>query len=555
MLSQLSINNIAVIEKASMTFESGFTVLTGETGAGKSIIIDAINAILGERVSKELVRMGTDAAVVSALFTDVDENLLNAAQEMGVPMEEDGALLIRREIRSGGKSLCKINGVPATVSMLKNIGVRLVSMHGQHESYELLSETMHIDYIDSFAELETLRRQYLDCYHRLREIRKKLDSLSSDEDQKSRRLDLLNYQMQEIEEADIRAGEQEALTKERDVIRNSEKVAAAVAQLKGMLTGDEATGGVLSQLTQATVSTAEIAAYLPEMTEISDKINEAVYALEDAEAALRSLNIDSDPAALDEIETRLELLYKLSLKYGDTEAEILAFLKKCRAEAEEISFSDALQEKLSAEYETAKAKAIALAKQLSQQRKEAADSFTKQVKAELASLNMPGIEFLVNIERVPLYTLGCDKLQFLISVNRGEPPKPMSKIASGGELSRIMLAIKTVLSGRDGVHTLIFDEIDTGISGDAASKVGDKLKQVSQNRQVICITHLAQIACLADQQMLITKHAETDRTYTNVEILSEAGRVQELARIIGGSGHSDIKLEMAREMLRKSRVR
>lgn len=552
MLSQLSIQNIAVIEKASMSFEHGFTVLTGETGAGKSIIIDAINAILGERVSKELVRTGTSAAVVSALFTDVDEKILSLAQEMGFPMEEDGALLIRREIRSEGKSLCKINGAPATVSMLKTIGVLLVSMHGQHESYELLSETMHIDYIDSYAELHKLRQQYVESYKQLREIREKLESLSTDEEQKSRRLDLLNYQIQEIEEADIRQGEQETLTKERDAIRNSEKVAAGVALLRELITGDESESGILSELTQATVSTGEIAEYLPEMGAVSEKINDAVYALEDAEALLREINTEFDPETLDEIETRLEMLYKLSLKYGETEEEILTFLEKCRTEAEEIHFSDSLQEKLSAQYEQAKTQAIDLAKRLSKKRKEAADSFTKLVKTQLASLNMPGIEFVVNIQRVPLYSLGCDKLQFLISVNRGEPPKPMSKIASGGELSRIMLAIKTVLSGRDGVHTLVFDEIDTGISGDAAAKVGDKLKQVSENRQVICITHLAQIASLANHQMRIVKHQEKERTFTSVEPLDEEGRIQELARIIGGSGHSALKLDMAREMLRKN---
>ena len=552
MLSQLFIHNIAVIERASIDLDRGFTVLTGETGAGKSIIIDAIHAVLGERTSKELVRTGADTASVSALFTELGPQVTAALRELSVPLEEDGSLLVQREIRAEGRSLCKLNGAPATVSMLKSIGPLLVTIHGQHESYELLSPEVHMTYLDSFAGLEELLSQYQERYHRLRELQRQLGDFLTDEGEKARQLDLLQFQIQEIEEAGVRPGEREELSAQRDKIRNSEKIAEGVSLAKALLTGDEDRGGILSELDQAAAALERVVPFLPEGEACAQKLREAQYALEDADGLLDSLPVEFDPAALDQIEERLDLLYKLGLKYGETEEKILSYLEECREKLHAIQFSDQERERLEGLYEEEKSKSIALAKELSQLRKKASLAFSKRVKEELSFLNMPGMEFQVEIQRVPLTSTGCDKLQFLVSANKGEPPKPMSKIASGGELSRIMLAIKTVLSGKDKVATLIFDEVDTGISGAAANKVGQKLKQVSQNRQVLCITHLAQIAALADHHLRITKHVKDGRTFTQVDPLDLEGRKQELARIIGGEQVTQLQLDMAEEMIKKA---
>ena len=551
MLAQLFIRNIAVIEKASIDLEKGFTVLTGETGAGKSIIIDAIHAVLGERTSKELVRTGTDSASVSALFTGLDEDTLSLLDRLSLPREEDGSLLIQRDIRLEGRSTCKINGAPATVSMLKQLGPRLVTIHGQHESYELLSPEVHMEYLDSFAGLESLLAEYQAAYRTLRETQRQLEALQTDEGEKARLSDLLHYQIDEIEAANVRVGEREELEAQRELIRNSEKIASALELLRGLLSGDEESEGLLAGISQAAAQAGRVAAYLPELADASQKLQEAGYLLEDVDAILHGTAVDFDPALQESIEERLDLLYKLGLKYGGSEEKILEYLEDCRIRLHQIEFSDEERERLEAQYETKKAAAIALAKELSEQRKAASKQFISQVKGELAFLNMPGIAFETEIQRVPLYHMGCDKLQFLVSANKGEPPKPMSKIASGGELSRIMLAIKTVLSGKDKVDTLIFDEVDTGISGAAANKVGQKLKQVSQNRQVLCITHLAQIAALADHNFLISKHVEGERTYTQVQGLDFEGRKREVAHIIGGDQVTDLQLEMAGEMLKK----
>lgn len=551
MLAQLFINNIAVIERASIDLEKGFTVLTGETGAGKSIIIDAIHAVLGERTSKELVRTGTQSASVSALFTGLDEDILRLLDQLSIPREEDGSLLVQRDIRQGGRSSCKLNGAPATVSMLKQVGPRLVTIHGQHESYELLSPEVHMVYLDSFAGLESLLAEYQAAYHTLRETQRKLEALQTDEGEKARLSDLLHYQIDEIQSANVRVGEREELEAQREVIRNSEKIAGTLELLRGLLSGDEDSEGLLTGVEQASVEAERVASYLPELEEAAQKLREAGYLLEDVDAILRSVGVDFDPALQEAIEERLDLLYKLGLKYGSSEEKILEFLEDCRSRLHQIEFSDEERERLEAQYEAEKHKAISLAKELSRRRQAASAQFIRQVREELAFLNMPGIQFETEIQRVPLYAMGCDKLQFLVSANKGEPPKPMSKIASGGELSRIMLAIKTVLSGKDKVQTLIFDEVDTGISGAAANKVGKKLKQVSQNRQVLCITHLAQIAALADHHLLIEKHVEGERTFTQVQELDFEGRKREVARIIGGDQVTDLQLEMAEEMLKK----
>lgn len=552
MLCQLFINNIAVIEKASIEFENGFTVLTGETGAGKSIIIDAIHAVLGERTSKELVRTGTDAASVSALFTGLTEDARKKLQELSVPPEDDGSLLIQREIRLEGRSLCKINGVPATVSMLRELGPLLINIHGQHESYELLSPEVHMTYVDSFGGLEALLSEYQESYHRLREIQRKLEAFHTDEGEKARRVDLLRYQIEELEAAGIQPGEREELNRQREMIRNSEKIASALERVRLILAGDDETDGLLSGISQASSELEKAADFMQDAQEPVQKLQEAGFLLEDVDAFLQSAAVDFDPQLLESIEDRLDVLYRLGLKYGDSEEKMLSFLEQCQKELHSIEFSDEEREALEERYETEKQHAIELAKRLSNERKRSCKEFTELVKQELSFLNMPNVEFLSEFERVPLYLMGCDKMQFLVSANKGEPPKPMSKIASGGELSRIMLAIKTVLSGKDGVGTLIFDEVDTGISGAAANRVGEKLKQVSKNRQVLCITHLAQIAALADNHLQISKHVEQERTFTDVTPLGFDGRKRELARIIGGEQITELQLKMAEEMLKKA---
>ncbi len=555
MLAQLFINNIAVIERASIDLEPGFTVLTGETGAGKSMIIDAIHAILGERTSKELVRTGETAASVSALFTGLAGDVLELLDSLSVPREEEGSLLVQRNIRLEGKSSCKLNGAPATVSMLKTIAPRLIGVHGQHESYELLSPELHMNYIDSFGQLESLLERYKASYQRLRGFQRRLKELNTDQGEKNRRADLLRYQIGELEEAGITPGEREELTKNRDAIRNSGRISDAVELAKRILSGDEESSGVVSELGRAAGELERAAEFMPQLEEAAQKLREAGYLLEDGESALYSLAVDFDPAALDAIEDRLDQLYRLGLKYGESEEDMLAFLDRCQKELHEIQFSDETREELEAGYEKEKAAAIALARELSAKRRDWAAKFTRQVKAELAFLNMPGVEFVAEIERVPLTATGCDRLQFLVSANKGEPPKPLSKIASGGELSRIMLAVKTVLSGMDKIDTLIFDEVDAGVSGAAANRIGEKLRQVSKNRQVLCITHLAQIAAMAENHLRITKHVEKGRTFTQVEPLELEGRKRELARIIGGEEATQLQLDMAEEMLRKARER
>lgn len=552
MLSELFINNIAVIERASIDLEPGFTVLTGETGAGKSMIIDAIHAVLGERTSKELVRTGEASASVSAMFTGLSEDALEILDSLSVPREEDGSLLVQRDIKLEGRSACKLNGVPATVSMLKTIAPRLVGIHGQHESYELLSPELHMTYIDSFGRLEDLLGKYQTGYKRLRELQRQLRELDTDESEKSRRMDLLRYQIEELEAANIDPGEQEALTQSRDIARNGERISSAVEMVKALLAGDEERGGILSDVSTAAGELERMSGYMSQLEEPVQKLREAGFLLEDVDAVLQGISVDFDPAALDEIESRLDVLYRLGLKYGESEEKMLKYLEDCQEELHKIEFSDEEKERLSVEYEQEKQKTIALAKELSQKRHTAAERFTKQVKSELAFLNMPGVEFVTQIERVPLTPTGCDKLQFLVSANKGEPPKPLSKIASGGELSRIMLAVKTVLSGRDKIDTLIFDEVDAGVSGAAANRIGEKLRQVSENRQVLCITHLAQIAAMADHHLRISKHVEKGRTYTQVDPLDLEGRKLELARIIGGDEITQLQLDMAEEMLKRT---
>ena len=551
MLSQLYIENVAVIEKATIEFHKGFNILTGETGAGKSIIIDSMHGILGERTSKDMVRSGAESAFVSGLFTDLTEQAINKLQELGFEPEEDGPVLIHRTIQAEGKSTCRINGRPATVSALKELGKTLMNIHGQHESYHLLSPELHIHYIDESGDLNTLVKEYRSVYQELKQIQSEIGAHATDEAEKLRRIDLLTYQIEELEQANLRENEKEELMERKTTMMHAEKIASAITAAKAALDGDESFDGVLSTLTAITASLQDSEQYLPALNPIIQKLHELSYGLEDVSDALREQEsqMEFDASELLEIETRLDLLYRLSIKYGQTTEEMLAFLEKCRQELNQINHSEETLIQLNETYEILKEKAIQLAKTLSDKRKKTAEQFTKKVKHELQFLNMPGIEFQVEQERVPLNSNGCDKIQFLISVNPGEPAKPIAKIASGGELSRIMLAIQTVLSAHDDLDTMIFDEVDTGISGSAAQKVGLKLHEVSRYAQVICITHLAQIACLADYHLLIQKQVTENKTYTQVISLSKEAQIKEIARMIGGQAITPLLLQNAQEMI------
>lgn len=550
-LSQLYIENVAVIEKATIEFQKGFNILTGETGAGKSIIIDSMHGILGERTSKDMVRNGAESAFVSGLFTDLTDQAISKLRELGFEPEEDASVLVQRTIQAEGKSTCRINGRPATVSALKELGKTLMNIHGQHESYHLLSPELHIHYIDESGDLNTLVKEYRNVYQELKQIQSEIGAHATDEAEKLRRIDLLTYQIEELEQANLRENEKEELMERKTTMMHAEKIASAITAAKAALDGDESFDGVLSTLTAITASLQDSEQYLPALNPIIQKLHELSYGLEDVSEALREQEsqMEFDASELLEIETRLDLLYRLSIKYGQTTEEMLAFLERCRQELSQINHSEETLIQLNETYEILKEKAIQLAKQLSDKRKKTAEQFTKKVKHELQFLNMPGIEFQVEQERVPLNSNGCDKIQFLISVNPGEPAKPIAKIASGGELSRIMLAIQTVLSAHDDLDTMIFDEVDTGISGSAAQKVGLKLHEVSKYAQVICITHLAQIACLADYHLLIQKQVTNHKTYTQVIPLSKEAQTKEIARMIGGEAITPLLLQNAQEMI------
>ncbi len=551
MLVGLFIKNIAVIEEASIDFLKGFTALTGETGAGKSIIVDAFSVILGARASKDLIRTGCEKASVTALFTDVSNKVKHKLAELNIQIDADDDLQIYREIRINGKSLCKVNGVPLTASMLKEIGVMLISVHGQHDSYELLSPEIHGTYIDNYAGLNPLLKQYQEQYDKLKQIKIQLDSLLSNQNEKERRMDLLKFQIEEIESAEIKVGERESLIRNSQIIKNRQNILEAVNFSKEMIDGSSENEGILTMAELAAKKLEQVSDSDEVLTALVEKIRDTEYALQDISQELRKYESmeDFDPSALPEIEERLDLLYKLSLKYGESEEDIISLLETLTTELNDTELSEEKIELLSQEFEDTKVKAIDLAKKLSNKRKEASLDFSEKVKSELRFLNMPNIEFISKLERTNLYSWGCDKLNFMVSVNQGEELKPLSKVASGGELSRIMLAIKTVLSNADDIDTLIFDEVDAGISGKTASKVGEKLRQASEDRQIICITHLAQIACVSNNHLLIEKTTEVGKTYTKVLPLNREERIHELARIIGGSKTGSVSYKMAEEML------
>ncbi len=553
MLKFLHIENIAVIERSDIEFSAGFNVLTGETGAGKSIVIDAINAVLGERTSKELIRAGCDTAEVSAVFGELDNATAAALSDAGVTPDDDGNIVIRRRLSAAGKGLIKLNDRPVTATELKEIGKHLVNIHGQHDNQALLDPERHLDYIDAVADDDPIKGKYYAEFRELNRIRKELAATETDEDEKRRRVSLLKYQINELESAGIKPGEYEKLQKKLAIARNYQKTAEALSRAYSALKGDDEFDGAVSLLTDAEKSLSSL--HNDEWDKKSAALADAAAAAEDVSAALYDFLENAELADIDpdEINSRLETLDKLKAKYGNSEEEMLEFLEKARIELNDTEFSDKKAAELSALLDDATVRLIALADELTATRKKAAAEFEKQVCDILSYLNMPDVRFTVQFSKGRYTKRGCDTAEFMISANRGESVKPLCKIASGGELSRVMLAIKSVLLGRDPVGTMIFDEIDTGISGYTAGKVGTQLKKVAENRQVICVTHLAQIAAMADTHLLIEKKAEKDRTFTSVSPLSYEQRINEIARIMSGTQMTENLYNSAKELLDRSK--
>ena len=553
MLKFLHIENIAVIERSDIEFSAGFNVLTGETGAGKSIVIDAINAVLGERTSKELIRAGCDTAEVSAVFGELDNATAAALSDAGVTPDDDGNIVIRRRLSAAGKGLIKLNDRPVTAAELKEIGKHLVNIHGQHDNQALLDPERHLDYIDAVADDDPIKGKYYAEFRELNRIRKELAATETDEDEKRRRVGLLKYQINELESAGIKPGEYEKLQKKLAIARNYQKTAEALSRAYSALKGDDEFDGAVSLLTDAEKSLSSL--HNDEWDKKSSALADAAAAAEDVSAALYDFLENAELAGIDpdEINSRLETLDKLKAKYGNSEEEMLEFLEKARTELNDTEFSDKKAAELSTLLDDATERLIALADELTAARKKAATEFEKQVCDILSYLNMPDVRFTVKFSKGRYTKRGCDTAEFMISANRGESVKPLCKIASGGELSRVMLAIKSVLLGRDPVGTMIFDEIDTGISGYTAGKVGTQLKKVAENRQVICVTHLAQIAAMADTHLLIEKKAEKDRTFTSVSPLSYEQRINEIARIMSGAQMTENLYNSAKELLDRSK--
>ncbi len=549
MLLTLYIENIAVIEKTSIDFNCGLNVLTGETGAGKSIIIDAINAIMGQRTSKDIIRTGEKSAFVSAQFSEINDTVKQKLQSLGFS-DDDGELILQRTLSLSGKSTCKINGRPATASMLRELSLNLINIHGQHESYELFAPETHIDYIDSYAKSFDLLNEYKDEYKKYKILKKKLDEANSDESERLREIDLLTFQCNELEEADVSVGEEEQLEAERSSLMNFEKIFSLLTKAKMTLDGDDSNGG--TEAIDIAASAMQSAAELDtQYEELSSNLTDIYYNLRDCSEAISDMidNLESDPEHLEEIEERLDLLNRLSRKYNCTCDELPEYYEQIQNRLNELLNFDKNRDTLAEDCKSAFEKTQKLAQRLSDYRKKSAKEFAKKVKSEMQFLNMPNVEIVPSFEETELTPKGIDRVELLISANPGETPRPVSKIASGGELSRMMLAIKTVLADTDTVDTLIFDEVDTGISGSAAEKVGLKLKEVSSSRQVLCVTHQAQIAALADSHYLIKKQVEQGRTFTGVSPLDHEGRKNELARIIGGVNITDAALSHAESML------
>ena len=554
MLTNLYIENIAVIEKSNIDFTRGLNVLTGETGAGKSIVIDAINAVLGKRSSRGIIRSGADAAFVSATFEELSPLALKKLASMGYE-DEDGTLILSRELNVSGKNTCRVNSRPATVAALKEIGEYLINIHGQNDNLELMDPALHIVYIDALAGVGGQLSAYRRLYRELKAVEEELDSAETDEAERLRKIDVLSFQITEIEDADVTVGEYDALSAERSALQNREKIQKELMRARIALDGDGDADGVLRMTDDAASSVMNASRYWSALEGTADRLSSALYELQEIARELESAmdDVDADPGRLEEIEERLDLLYRLRHKYGDSEEEILAYLENAKNELKTLNDYAFNREQLQKRKEQLYHDAYYSAKEISRIRQRVCEEFCTSVEREMAFLLMPHVRLEIRREEVGLNSRGIDQLEFLSSTNPGEEPKPVGKIASGGELSRMMLAIKTVLSRADFVQTLIFDEIDTGISGSAADRVGKKLSQLSSDRQVLCVTHQAQIAAFADNHLFISKSVRDERTFTQVDPLDDEGRVRELARIVGGEAITESALNHARQLLSAAR--
>ena len=553
MLSSLQIENVAVIQKANVHFEKGLNVLTGETGAGKSILIDSINAILGNRTSKDLVRTGAAKAVIRAAFENVPPAVLDSLEKAGYERSE--ALLLSREITAEGKSTCRINGMPATAAILRELCGGLININGQHDSVGLLNPAHHESILDAYAQNRIEYQEYYSVYRELVKIKRELDAQITDESEKQRRIDLLSYQVQEIEDAALTAGEEQTLESRRKVLSNASTIRDRIAQCYALLSGDDETPGAVDLLGEASNAVDAAAQLDSELSTSAGQLLDLYYNAKDAAADLigRLDAYETNDAELDEIEQRIDLIYKLKRKYGDTVEDIIAFGQKAREELELIQSSQERVEHLQAEQHRLYVLAREKAETLTQTRLKAFEELNKRISGTLDFLNMPGVRMTLHHARGPLASHGQDSIEFYISTNPGEAPKPLAKIASGGELSRITLAIKNAMADKDAVPTVIYDEIDSGVSGKAASRIGEVLRQSAEGHQILCITHTAQIAALADCHLLIQKNIANERTYTEIHPLDEDGRVDALAHLISGDHVTELSRANAREMLEQTR--
>ncbi len=553
MLTSLKINDVAIIEEALIEYDRGLNVMTGETGSGKSIVIDSINAVLGRRTSKELIRDGADEARVTAVFEGVSDTVIEILKGYGIDCN-DGSLYIQRTIRES-RNVCKINGETVTASVLKSIGDHLINIHGQNENQTLLNKENHLRFIDKLADNEDTIKRYSEKYLRLKSINKQLKQLKSIESEKEIKLDSLKYQIDEIESAHLKVGEKEELTSQRNKYQNFEKIRQALAVSNLMLNGnDQENIGIISELNSLIEALNALSEYVNESTEYKNSAGECLINLQDCSEFILS-QLDSfgnGEIDINTVEERLDIIHRLSRKYGETESDILEYLEKIKLEYDEISLNSEKIDKLSAEYDSVLEDLISVGNELTDSRISAGEKFSSKIKDELRFLDMPNVEFKVKVDQCAATATGLDDVEFLISANLGQELKPIAKIASGGELSRIMLAIKCVLTDLDSVDTLIFDEIDSGVSGRAAEKIGFKLKEVSRFSQVICVTHLAQIACFADNHLYIEKLTDNEKTRTHVTKLNFDERKHEIARIMGGSIITEATLESAEELLTRS---
>ena len=551
MLSSLQIENVAVIQKAEVHFEPGLNVLTGETGAGKSILIDSINAILGNRTSKDLVRTGAAKAVIRAAFEQVPSAVLDKLEQSGYERSE--ALLLSREITAEGKSSCRINGMPATAAVLRDLCGGLININGQHDSVGLLNPAHHLGILDDYAQNRTAFQDYYTLYRKLVQVKRELDALITDEAEKQRKIDLLQYQVQEIEDAGLTAGEEQTLENRRKVLSNASAIRDRLAQSYALLSGSDDAAGAVDLLGEASNAVDAAAQLDPALTAAAGQLLDLYYNAKDVAADLigRLDTYDTNDAELDEVEQRLDLLYRLKRKYGSTVEDVIAFGQKAREELDNIQHSQQRYDTLQAEKLRLYAKAREKAEVLTQTRLKAFEELNTRISGTLDFLNMPGVRMTLRHTRGPLASHGQDSVEFYISTNPGEAPKPLAKIASGGELSRITLAIKNAMADKDAVPTVIYDEIDSGVSGKAAGRIGEVLRQSAQGHQILCITHTAQIAALADCHLLIQKNVSNERTYTEIHPLDESGRVEALARLISGDHITELSRANAREMLQE----